>query len=193
MTDEKPNPPGRRERILIAAVKLLLEVGLSAATTRGVTERAGVGTGLLNHYYRWPELRAAAWSEIFKDVAQDQFPEDQDPTQVLERYFAEAFLPEARAYWQLWVEATDIARSDDAMQKAVTDMQAQMQAGLNQTLKKGVDRGNWQLADPKATALRLGALYDGLAGQLLAGTGLDAPAAESHLRKAFELEADPSR
>ena len=52
-----------------AAVGVLLEVGLKAATTRAVTTRAGVGRGLLNHYYRWPELRAKAWAEIFAQVS----------------------------------------------------------------------------------------------------------------------------
>ncbi|XOT96462.1 helix-turn-helix domain-containing protein, partial [Alcaligenes pakistanensis] len=55
-------------RIRQAAVEILLEVGVRAATTRMVTERAGVGRGLLNHYFRWSELRAQAWGEIFEQL-----------------------------------------------------------------------------------------------------------------------------
>lgn len=188
MNNENSKPPGRRERILIAAVKLLLEVGLTAATTRAVTKRAGVGTGLLNHYYRWPDLRAAAWTEIFKGVAHDQFPNNGDPAVVLERYFADAFTPDARGYWQLWIEATEIARTDPVMHKALTAVQADMQAGLTHVLKAGVSQGLWKISDTAATALRLGALYDGLVALLLMNSTLAPESAEAHLRKAFALE-----
>jgi hypothetical protein len=49
------------------------------------------------------------------------------------------------------------------------------------------ETGQWQLADPDATALRLGALYDGSVGLLNAATRSISPA-EAHLRKAFSLE-----
>ena len=43
--------------------------------------------------------------------------------------------------------------------------------------------------NPAASALRIGALYDGLAGMLISGAAPIEPAdAEAHLRRAFELE-----
>jgi AcrR family transcriptional regulator len=61
MTDtdaaEDRQTPDRRTQILHATVDLLLENGLAATKTRAVTERSGVGTGLLNHYFRWNDLR----------------------------------------------------------------------------------------------------------------------------------------
>ena len=181
----------RRDQILRSTVSLLLEVGLSAATTRGVTQRAGVGTGLLNHYYRWPELRAAAWRAIFDAVADDQFPTGQPPDHALEHYFETAFTPDARQYWQLWIEAVELAAHDEAMAGALRDAQARLHNGLAGTLRAGCDANHWRLADPGATALRLGALYDGLAGLLISGAAqLDAEEAEAHLRAAFQRECD---
>ena len=69
--DEK-SPP-RRKQLVEATIALVLEAGLRATKTRDVTERAGVGTGLLNHYFRWPELRALAWRKLFEAVISAQF------------------------------------------------------------------------------------------------------------------------
>jgi AcrR family transcriptional regulator len=166
-----------------AAAEVLREVGLHAATTRLVTDRAGVGRGLLNHYFRWPDLRAAAWEAIFAEV---ETPET-SPERALESWLAAAFAPGARAYWRLWLEATDLATSDPAMAAALKRVQGQMLAGLTANLAAG--QGRWRCADPAATALRLTALQDGLSGLLLAGTtDLTPEAAEAHLRRAFALE-----
>ncbi len=164
-----------------AAAEVLREVGLHAATTRAVTDRAGVGRGLLNHYFRWPELRALAWEAIFAEVEEPAAP----PDQALETWLTTAFAPEARAYWRLWLEATDLAASDPAMAAALTRVQGRMLARLTADLAAMHGR----CPDPKATALRLTALQDGLAGLLLAGTtDLTPEAAEAHLRRAFALE-----
>lgn len=182
-------PRGRRDLILAAAAEVLLTAGLKAATTRMVTDRAGVGTGLLNHYFRWPELRALAWSAIFDAVAGDINDGSRPPAVAMERYLATAFAPDAWIYWRLWIEATDLAGTDAALADALSTARQRMQDSLAAILRDGDAAGCWRADDPDATALRLGALYDGLAGLLLSGArGLDTAAAEAHLRTAFRLE-----
>ncbi|WP_370206433.1 TetR/AcrR family transcriptional regulator [Pararhodobacter marinus] len=191
MPDPVPPATDRQSRLVEATIELVLEGGLRAVPTRAVTQRAGVGTGLLNHYFRWPELRALAWAQIFEAVARDQFAQADDPEAALERYFATAFTPDARRFWHLWLEATELAASDDFMQAAFRKASAQARTGLADLLAAGAAQGVWRLADPQATALRLGALYDGLAGLLLSPAQiLDADQAEAHLRKAFALECE---
>lgn len=178
-----------RTKILHATVDLLLENGLAATRTRAVTERSGVGTGLLNHYFRWNDLRAAAWKLIFDEVAKDSFPSSLPPDQVMDRYFSGAFVPEAERFWRLWLEATELAKQDEAIARVLAEAQARMDGALCSTLGAGNAAGLWALADPQATAVRLGALYDGLAGLLLSGSGrLTRGAAEQHLRHLFVLE-----
>ncbi len=179
----------RQERILQATIAVLLDVGLRAATTRAVTEKAGVGTGLLNHYFRWPDLRALAWGQIFEAVAQDQFPTDADPQMALEQYFATSFTPDAHRFWHLWTEGASLAASDVAMKDAVETARSRLHGGLANILVSGCSAGLWHLPDPQGTALRLGALYDGLAGLLLSSASdMNAAQAEAHLRKAFHQE-----
>ena len=179
----------RRTQILHATVDLLLENGLTATRTRAVTERSGVGTGLLNHYFRWNDLRAAAWKLIFDEVAKDTFAPGLPPDQVMERYFAGAFVPESERYWRLWLEATELAKEDEAISRVLGEVQTRMGSALCDLLSEGNTAGLWTLADPQATATRLGALYDGLAGLLLSGSQrLTRADAEAHLRHLFALE-----
>lgn len=190
MPDTSQPAATRQDRIVQATVAVLLEVGLRAANTRAVTEKAGVGTGLLNHYFRWPELRAFAWTQIFEAVAQGQFLSEADPQTSLEQYFATAFIPGADKFWHLWTEAAELSASDAAMKAAFGKAQTRLHQGLRDILAAGCRSGNWQLQNPQETAVRLGALYDGLAGLLLSGAGdMDAKKAETHLRTAFEMEA----
>jgi len=180
---------GRKRQIFEAAVALILAKGLAATSTRAVTERAGVGTGLLSHYFRWSDLRAAAWKVIFEALVEAEFGAALPPEDSLERYFSWAFAPQARRYWQLWLEATDIAKEDAAMAAKLGEVQREMGRRMAAVLRAGTTAGKWRIADPEATALRLGALNDGLAGLLIAGAaGLDPKAAEEHLRRAFALE-----
>lgn len=182
----------RRGGVLLirdAAVEVLMSVGLRAATTRMVTDQAGVGRGLLNHYFRWPDLRAAAWETILAAATSDQFPEDQPPDEAFEAYFSSAFVPEARPFWQLWSEAADLAPTDPALAAALHRTISRMLDRMTACLSRGTVLHDWQVPDPAATATRLSALHDGLAGMLLSGApGLTMDKATAHLRHAFRAE-----
>ncbi len=188
MTEGGEPRVGAVDLIRRAAAEVFLEQGLHGATTRAVTDRAGVGRGLLNHYFRWPELRAEAWSAIFAEVAGAQFPAGIAPDDALERYLATAFDPEARAYWRLWPEATDLAGSDPVMAKRLRLANRTMIATMEDCLAAGTEAGIGQMDDPAGAALRISALYDGLAGMLLARTAnLTEAKAEANLRVAVRL------
>lgn len=184
---------GKRNRILSATAELLMEQGLLAVQTRMVTERAGVGTGLLNHYFRWPDLRAQAWAAIFEAVAADLRRGGESPAEALERFMSESFLPEARPFWRLWIEAESLAVKDAQLAEALSAARMRLRQGLADILSGGSADATWQLSDPRATALRLEALRDGLAGLLLAGDPeLDPDSACEHLRSAFRREVESS-
>lgn len=176
-------------RIRQAAVEILLEVGVRAATTRMVTERAGVGRGLLNHYFRWSELRAQAWGEIFDQLVGQEDGQEQEPTAFMENYLSSAFDQSSRIYWFLWMDATDLARTDAALAVVISRVQNRMLEQLASYLRRGAEQGLWQAPDPSGTALRLSALYDGLANMLLTeAIDLTAEQAEQHLRHLFLME-----
>lgn len=174
--------------MVAATVAVIQNKGLRAASTRDVTSALGVGTGLLNHYFRWPELRALAWAQMFEEISGFLFPADATPPEAIDFYFKYAFAPDATLYWTLWLEALELARDDAAMHAALTAIEKKMTDKMCAVLEAGNAQGNWSLISPQATATRLAALYDGLAGQMKARLGLTAKQAEAHMRKAFELE-----
>jgi AcrR family transcriptional regulator len=179
----------KRDRIFAATVELLWTDGLLAAQTRAVTDLAGVGTGLLNHYFRWPDLRAGAWSQIFNEVAQEMRHADESPVDSLERFFAESFSDAARPLWRLWIEAEGLAAQDPVLALALASERMHLRDVLTAILTDGVACSAWTLASPRGMALRLEALRDGLVGLLLAGdVELDASGAEALLRDAFWRE-----
>lgn len=179
----------KRDKIIQATVSLLVEQGLLVVQTRAVTERAGVGTGLLNHYFRWPELRAIAWADIFSRVADDMWRDGEAPPEALHRFFTQSFAVEARPFWRLWVEAEGLVLQDQAMSDAVKLARIQLRDVLTDILCEGVSRNDWTLETPRATALRLEAMRDGLAGLLLsADVDLNENTAETHLRGLFGHE-----
>lgn len=179
----------KRDRIIEATAALLVEQGLLTVQTRTVTERAGVGTGLLNHYFRWPELRAIAWEAIFSSVAEDMRRDGETPPEAMHRFFTDSFSEDARPFWRLWIEAESLALQDPAMAEAVASIRHQLRDVLTGILAEGVARADWSLEAPRATALRLEAMRDGLAGLLLgADAELDEDKAEAHLRELFRRE-----
>src|SRR5690606_7431551 len=180
-------------RIRQAAVEVLMEVGVRAATTRMVTERAGVGRGLLNHYFRWSELRAEAWGEIFDQLKEWEAAQSADPRVMMEDYLKTAFEHRNRNYWFLWIDATDLARTDAALAVVTTRVHKRMLEQLASCLSRGTEQGFWQVPDALGTALRLSAMYDGLANMLLTDfTDLSPAQAEQHLRHLFFLETRPT-
>ncbi|MGO3842470.1 MAG: TetR/AcrR family transcriptional regulator [Alcaligenes pakistanensis] len=180
-------------RIRQAAVDTLLEVGVRAATTRMVTERAGVGRGLLNHYFRWSELRAQAWGEIFEQLMDVGAAPDLGPQALMENYLSSAFDQSNRIYWFLWLDATDLAKTDPALAVVISRVQSKMLEQLVSYLSSGAEQGLWQAPDPYGIALRLSALYDGLANMLLTDSSdLTSEQAEQHLRHLFALETRSS-
>ncbi|OYQ32341.1 hypothetical protein CHU95_16180 [Niveispirillum lacus] len=180
---------GGRERIMQATVTLLLEMGLLAVQTRAVTERAGVGTGLLNHHFRWPALRAMAWEAIFEAVVADLWHTGEDPAAALDRFIAGSFDNGARPYWTLWIQAEALSATDKVMEATLARTRTALRQRLAALLEAGNVAGTWSLPKPQATAIRLEALRDGLAGMLLNGDPeIDAAQATHHLRHAMMLE-----
>ncbi|NBN64198.1 TetR/AcrR family transcriptional regulator [Pannonibacter tanglangensis] len=184
----------RRALMISATADLLLERGFGGTKTRDVTDRCGVGTGLLNHYFTWSELRAHAFAEIYAAVVADQFRAGVPALQLIDGYLRTCFIPEAVPFLRLWLEATELAATDRLLADELDRAQRAFLAGLTGLLHRLNREEAWGLPDPAATALRLSAMQDGFAGLVLWGyPGLDAATAEAHLRRMLDLERQAGR
>jgi AcrR family transcriptional regulator len=185
----------RREELVAAAAALIAERGLAAVRTRDVTARAGVGVGLLNHYFTWSELRAAALDRVL-DAGRDRllglgaetYPARRDA--LLRAAFDEGNDP----LWQVWVEAGEAARADPALAAVLERAMAAFVADVAALIAEGVAAGDWTCPDPGGAAIRLLALHDGLLGHLMSGVpALTREEAAAHLAHAFALECTTVR
>lgn len=189
MKTTKTSRGGGRDRIFQAAAEVIYEKGLAEAQTRMVTDRAKVGTGLLNHYFKWPELRSAAWEMIFEAVVQDLWRSGETPRAAMDRFLEDAFTDEARLFWKLWLEAERLAPGDAPIAAALLRIRSQMRETLQRLLVAGMAAGDWSLKDAEATALRLEAMRDGLAGMIMTSDpDVASSNATAHLQHLFDME-----
>lgn len=174
---------------MTATVALMRERGLAALTTRDVTGRLGVGAGLLNHYFGWSELRALAFERLIRADLDAPAPPGETPAAALASLLDGAFLPDADPGWRVWMEAMEAARTDPALNAAVTRCEALLLDRIALILEAGHAAGAWRCADPRATAWRVLALHDGLVGFLLAHPPrITRAEAGRHLRHLVALE-----
>jgi AcrR family transcriptional regulator len=181
----------RREALVATTAGLLLERGLAATRTRDVTDRAGVGVGLLNHYFPWAELRALALGRALGEAVARIVPhvEDADPAATLDAFVAASFAEESDPLWRLWIEAVDAAMSDAAIARATEAAARALHARLAACLAAGAVAGLWRCSDPEGAALRILAAQDGFSGFVLGGVPrIDRADAEAHLRHLVDLE-----
>lgn len=179
----------RRAAILAAAAELIREKGVAAVRTRDVTARAGVGIGLLNHYFKWGELRALAaaealWAEIDRVV-----PDAPASDQQLQIFLTRAFGSDADPLWRLWIEVTDLAMSDQDMARAAEACAEGILQELSAILEQGAAQGHWHCPMPRDAAVRILALHEGLVGFVLTGLPRVTRAeAAAHLKRFVALE-----
>jgi AcrR family transcriptional regulator len=180
----------RREALVETATALLIEQGLTATRTRDVTARAGVGVGLLNHYFSWTDLRALALGRALAQTVERVLPETPgDPGARLEVFLATSFAEATDPFWRLWIEAVDAAMTDPAVAKATETAARALHARLAGCLAEGDAAGLWSCADAEGAALRILAAQDGFSGFVLCGVPRIARhEAEAQLRHVVALE-----
>jgi len=189
----RKRPSERRADLIAVTAEIILERGFSAATTRDVTQRAGVGTGLLNHYFAWDELRCLGFESVARTGTAYALPDDgvRRPLRAMKRMIKDAFASESDAFWRAWVEAIEEAGSDPELARIVGACASDFRERLEQLLEAGNESKVWTCRDPTGAAWRILAMHDGLVGFVFSGAPpLSRRAATAHLRVAVAHELD---
>ena len=161
----------RRAEIISAAAAIIVSKGFTTATTRDVTRYIGVGSGLLNHYFSWAELRRLAFDEIASLATTETFAgiDALSATQIMRRFVKDTFSMNAKPYLRVWIEAMDEAAKDPQLAKLIDQHAAHFRRGLVELIESGNDQRVWKCADPQGGAWRILAMHDGLVGFVVAG------------------------
>ncbi|MGH3456217.1 MAG: TetR/AcrR family transcriptional regulator [Nocardioidaceae bacterium] len=156
----------RREEILAATLEEMQRLGMDQTRAQDVAQALGVSTGLLFYHFDSKDnlLAAALEYAVERDLARldRALARGRTPMERLRRVVA-AYGPTGSAPgWTLWIDAWSSALRHPPIRKMLRTLDDRWQAALTTAIQNGVDSGDFDCADPAATATRIGAQLDGL-------------------------------
>jgi AcrR family transcriptional regulator len=167
----------RHQEILNAAAKVITERGLAETRISDIAERAGVSPGLILYYFESKDrLLSDALTytnDRFYLETSRELRRISDARDRLDRFIqlsVPGLLPEFERLeeWALWIEIWVRALRDEEMAKDREVLDKRWRAQIADIVRHGQDSGAFPASDDADDlALRLGALIDGLAIQVL--------------------------
>jgi AcrR family transcriptional regulator len=185
----------RRNEILMTTCQVVIERGFAGTRISDVAKRLDVSSSLIHYHFDSKEQLLA---EAFNHYAQTDLAEmvdelESSPTALgrLDRVIHN-MVPEGSddMEWMLWIDGWGEALRNPMMKKISQQLDEQTSDMLERVLNSGVESGEFVCASPRATAMRLTALVDGLAIQFAAHDGMmDRSQLIDHVRTiaAFEV------
>ncbi|MFE9137328.1 TetR/AcrR family transcriptional regulator [Streptomyces sp. NPDC007355] len=162
----RKTPEARRAEIVETAARVALTEGLECVTLRRIAEELAVRPGLISHYFpSSDDLVGEAFSVAATGELDALLPADRPhgtPTQYLARYFA---LSAGEAYddiSRLWINARHLSRYRPVLRDRVADQELASDDRLEAVIRDGVARGEFRTDDPRATAIQILVVLDGL-------------------------------
>lgn len=201
-------PAARRERTAVApdggrplqivreTVRLIAERGFHAVRVADIAEACATSTAAIHYHFpgrddlleaavRWcmdeDTARRAARVADAADAADElrQLTELQTPR-----------TPQQRWQWSVWLDLWAEAARSTAVGRLHADYYRQWRSTVADVIRRGVDEGVFRLVDPQSAALRLTALIDGLATQVLASTPGDDGTTPDDMHEAMLVYVD---
>jgi AcrR family transcriptional regulator len=167
----------RHQEILTAAAKVITERGLAETRISDIADRAGVSPGLILYYFESKDrLLSDALTytnDRFYLETSRELRRIPDARSQLDRFIqlsVPGLLPEFERLeeWALWIEIWVRALRDEEMAKDREVLDKRWRAQIADIVRRGQETGEFPVPDdPHDLALRLGALIDGLAIQVL--------------------------
>ncbi|HXF38009.1 MAG TPA: TetR/AcrR family transcriptional regulator, partial [Actinomycetota bacterium] len=189
MANRRPNRD-RHQEILEAAVRVITERGLAETRISDIAERCGVSPGLILYYFDSKdrllvEALTFANDRFYLRMSREvrRLPRAWDRLARLVELSTPGYLPgeEPLDEWALWVEIWVRALRDPEMAKEREVLDRRWRAAIAEIIRGGQETGEFPPGDADELALRIGALIDGLAIQVLMN---DSEVTPRHMRDA---------
>lgn len=203
---QRPNRD-RHQEILEAAVRVITERGLAETRISDIAERCGVSPGLILYYFDSKdrllvEALTFANDRFYLRMSREirRLPRAWDRLVRLIELSTPGYLPgeEPLDEWALWVEIWVRALRDPEMAREREVLDKRWRAAIAEIIRGGQESGEFPPGDADELALRIGALIDGLAIQVMMN---DSEVTPRHMRDAclevaareigYELERAP--
>ncbi|MGW6054687.1 TetR family transcriptional regulator C-terminal domain-containing protein [Streptomyces sp. NPDC055189] len=175
-TPAAPVEGGRPLQIVRETVRLVAERGFHAVRVADIAEACATSTAAIHYHFpgRDDLLEAAVRWCMDEDTARraarvaDAADAADELRQLIELQIPRT--PQQRWQWSVWLDLWAEAARSTAVGRLHADYYRQWRATVADVIRRGVDQGVFRLVDPQSAALRLTALIDGLATQVLATT-----------------------
>lgn len=167
----------RRTEILEVTCQVVIDRGFAGTRISDVAKRLEVSSSLIHYHFDSKEqLLAEAFAHYAQvDLAEMEGEVQAEPTFLgkLDRLI-QNMVPEGSddLEWMLWIDGWGEALRNPMMKKISQQLDEQTSDLLERVLEDGVEAGEFVCPSPKATAIRLTALVDGLAVQFAAHDGM---------------------
>jgi AcrR family transcriptional regulator len=167
----------RRTEILETTCEVVIERGFAGTRISDVAKRLDVSSSLIHYHFDSKEqLLAEAFAHYArKDLAEMLAEVESAPSALakLDRVIHN-YVPEGSddVEWMLWIDGWGEALRNPMMKKISQELDEQSAELLERIIAGGVEAGEFTCADPRAAAMRLTALVDGLAIQFAAHDGM---------------------
>jgi AcrR family transcriptional regulator len=176
-----------RQRLIIAAAKLIADVGWGRVTTRAVAERAGLPHGAVSYHFRGKQelLIEAAMRTFEQAIPIDEFAGLKTVEDLIGLIEAEVGDRDAidPLLSRLMVETMCEAERDPVLRERLGELLGKYRRRMVEVVRADQKRGGaFAGASPEAIATLLGAAGDGLLMHTLLDPELDAGAAIEALR-----------
>ncbi|MFI7319703.1 TetR/AcrR family transcriptional regulator [Streptomyces venezuelae] len=173
---------GRPLQIVRETVRLIAERGFHAVRVQDIAAACDTSTAAIHYHFpgRDDLLEAAVRWCMDEDTARraarvaDAADTADELRQLIELQIPRT--PQQRWQWLVWLDLWAEAARSTAMGRLHADYYRQWRTTVADVIRRGIAEGVFRPADPEAAALRLTALIDGLATQVLASAP-DAPGA----------------
>lgn len=189
----------RRQEILEVTCEVVIERGFAGTRISDVAKRLEVSSSLIHYHFDSKEqLLAEAFAHYARKDLAEMEAEVRSAPSAIARLEAtiENYVPEGSddVEWMLWIDGWGEALRNPMMRKISQELDEQSAELLERVISGGVESGEFTCADPRAAAMRLTALVDGLAVQFAAHDGMmDRDRLIHHVRTlaAFEVGIAP--
>ncbi|NWF27323.1 TetR family transcriptional regulator C-terminal domain-containing protein [Streptomyces sp. PKU-EA00015] len=167
----------RRAQILEATARLIARRGFHRVRVADIARACGTSTGTVHYHFptKGDALRAALLhcAERLHRRLEAEFRDADSATEKLRRLIEVQLITgdEDRDEWSVWVQSWNEAIVDPALRRGQRDIYARWQQTVLDLVIACQDEGMGTDADAEALTSRFTGLVDGLAIQVLAGTG----------------------
>jgi AcrR family transcriptional regulator len=167
----------RREAFAAAALRVIMRAGVAGLTVREVAKEAGFTTGALTHYFRSKDqvlIEASEYSARRVRPRMEKSALAESALVALRQVVGDA-LPtnrEMKGMWRVWLGFWERSGYDPEVARVMRLRYAEWRGRLAAQLRRAQDQGELPATfDADLAAQELIALIDGIAVQVMLGTG----------------------